>query len=88
MYVSGTSKAATNFITGRIHKEHESVYAIAIHPGFTQSDMGNEAARSWGLEKAPDTLEETTEGMMKLINEGKRQEKVQFADFKGGLMGW
>ncbi|KDQ12892.1 hypothetical protein BOTBODRAFT_34036 [Botryobasidium botryosum FD-172 SS1] len=84
----GTSKIAANFVVARIHAEHPKFIAFAVHPGFTNSDMGNEAAEAFGMEKAPNTLEETSTGIVKLIDEGKREEKVKFWDFEGNTLGW
>jgi len=43
----GSSKAALNFITRSIHKEHgpDGFIAFPIHPGFVTTDMGLTAAK-------------------------------------------
>lgn len=45
----GTSKAALNFVTQSIHKEHssEGFIAFPIHPGFVTTDMGLAAAQEF-----------------------------------------
>ena len=33
--------------------------------------MGNDAAKGWGFEEAPDTLEKSVSGLMKLVSKGE-----------------
>jgi norsolorinic acid ketoreductase len=35
--------------------------------------MGNEAAKGWGMESAPDTVEKSTSGMVDVITNGTKE---------------
>jgi norsolorinic acid ketoreductase len=35
--------------------------------------MGNSAAKGWGIESAPDTIEKSTGGMVRVITEGTKE---------------
>ncbi|KAL3441380.1 hypothetical protein BJX65DRAFT_313901 [Aspergillus insuetus] len=41
-----------------IHNSEEWLTAFAVHPGLVQTDMGNKGAREFGMEEAPNTIEE------------------------------
>jgi norsolorinic acid ketoreductase len=36
--------------------------------------MGNSAAKGWGLDSAPDTIEKSTSGMVDVITRGTKEE--------------
>jgi len=70
----GASKAAMNFIVRKIHRENESVISFPINPGWVQTDMGNSAAVGIGLDAAPNTLEESVNGIISVIDSSTREE--------------
>ncbi|KAF7326005.1 NAD(P)-binding protein [Mycena kentingensis (nom. inval.)] len=52
----GVSKAASNFIICELHAQNPSLIAMAIHPGWVQTKMGNEGARvapAWPRRRQP-----------------------------------
>ncbi|KAL9115469.1 MAG: hypothetical protein Q9227_000790, partial [Pyrenula ochraceoflavens] len=60
----GSSKAAVNFVVRKIHFENEGLIAFPIHPGWVQTDQGNSGAKSFGMEHAPLTPEESVDGIV------------------------
>jgi len=70
--VYGTSKAALNFLTQRIHLEHPNITAFPLSPAWVQTDMGNAGAVAIGLKEAPMTLEQCVTDMTKLVDEATR----------------
>jgi norsolorinic acid ketoreductase len=68
----GASKATLNYIVRKIHFENEHLIAFPISPGWVQTDMGNAGAQSAGMEKAPNTLEESVTGILKKIDGAER----------------
>ena len=68
----GSSKAAINFITQRIHLEHPQLTAFPLSPGWVQTDMGNAGAKVGGMEEAPVTLEQSVSCIVKLVDAAKR----------------
>ena len=67
----GVSKVALNFVVRKIHFEHEGLVAFPMDPGWVQTDMGNEGAKTFGVEKANITVEESVGGMVKMVSLGK-----------------
>ncbi|CAF4034508.1 unnamed protein product [Adineta steineri] len=87
----GASKAAINYVTRKIHQEHEEdgIIAFPIHPGLVQTDMGNHYATSVGLDEAPVTVEESVQGQLKVIDEATREKTSgRFWDFEGKELPW
>lgn len=68
----GSSKAAINFITQRIHIEHPNIVAFPLSPGWVQTDMGNAGAAVAGMKEAPVTLADSVTGILKLVDESTR----------------
>ncbi|KAJ0415699.1 hypothetical protein BJY00DRAFT_304726 [Aspergillus carlsbadensis] len=69
----GMSKAAMNWLTVAIHNSEEWVTAIAVHPGLVQTEMGNKGAREFGMEEAPNTIEEAITKTTAKIDEATRE---------------
>ncbi|KAJ5503935.1 Short-chain dehydrogenase/reductase SDR [Penicillium fimorum] len=69
----GSSKAILHWIVCKIHYENEEFVSFVVDPGFVQTEMGNGGARTFGLEKAPQTIEESVVGIVKTIDEGTRE---------------
>jgi norsolorinic acid ketoreductase len=57
----------------RVHVENDWLTAVALQPGWVQTEMGNFAAKSVGLESAPVKLEASVEGCMKVIDTASRE---------------
>jgi norsolorinic acid ketoreductase len=50
--------------------------------------MGNRGAKAQGLEKAPMTVEDCTDGVIKLINAASKVTTGRFLDLDGGEIPW
>lgn len=64
----GTSKAALNFFVRFAYSENEWLSAFVINPGFAQTDMGNTAARDFGMDQVSVTIKDSTEGVAKFVS--------------------
>lgn len=69
----GLTKAAQNWFTVAVHAGNKNITAFAIHPGLVQTEMGNVGARSMGLEKAPNTVEESAGKIIDVIDKATRE---------------
>ncbi|CAF1164435.1 unnamed protein product [Rotaria sp. Silwood1] len=87
----GASKAAVNYVTKKIHQEHEKdgLIAFPLHPGLVQTDMGNAGVKAIGLDQAPVTIEDSVQGQLKIID-GATREKTsgRFWSFDGKELVW
>ena len=64
-----------------IDLEHAKIGAIAIHPGWVQTDMGGKYASL--------TPEESIKGVLKVItNYNSEKHNGQFLDFNGESVSW
>ncbi|KAE8447505.1 hypothetical protein EG329_010635 [Mollisiaceae sp. DMI_Dod_QoI] len=85
----GTSKAALNFVTARIHFENPKIVAAPVHPGWLQTEMGNDSAKGVGMEEAPVSVEEGVAGIIdKLDKATKEKSSGTFLSFDGEPVGW
>lgn len=75
----GPSKAAANWLARAVHLQCQGgsegdgngVVGVALHPGFVKTEMGNTAARSWGLPEGhgPNVeAGESAEAMLDLVD--------------------
>ena len=69
----GVTKAALNYLVRRVHVENDWLTAVALQPGWVQTDMGTFAAKSVGMESAPMKLEDSVEGCLKVIDAASRE---------------
>ncbi|KAH8684204.1 hypothetical protein BGZ60DRAFT_366304 [Tricladium varicosporioides] len=69
----GISKVALNYLVRKIHFENPEITAFVISPGWVQTDMGNQGAKSSGMEEAPVTLEDSVNGMLTKIDHATRE---------------
>ncbi|KAK6082373.1 toxin biosynthesis [Seiridium cupressi] len=65
----GASKAALNYIVRRLSFENKWLTAFLMNPGFVQTDMGNDGAKFFGMEKAFHTIEYSVNGITKKLDE-------------------
>ncbi|KAJ7101450.1 hypothetical protein B0H15DRAFT_876490 [Mycena belliarum] len=70
----GSSKAAANFLVKVLDAEQPALIAMAIHPGWVQTDMGNGGAELMGKKEAPVTVDKAIEGILVRID-GATKEK-------------
>ncbi|KAE9370900.1 NAD(P)-binding protein [Stipitochalara longipes BDJ] len=69
----GSSKAALNHITCKIHQEYGHITAFPLHPGYVHTEMGNIGAKNAGMEKADVTIKDSVAGLMKKIDRATRE---------------
>ncbi|KAI1409392.1 hypothetical protein F5Y13DRAFT_170327 [Hypoxylon sp. FL1857] len=85
--VYGASKAALNYLVRRAHFENPWLTAWVMNPGFVQSATGNAHARSWGMEKAPHSMEDIIPGLVGKVDGATRAETSgNFYNFDGTLL--
>ena len=66
----GSSKAALNFLTRKIHQENAELTAFVVHPGWIDTELGNAGAEAAGLAQAPDRLEGSNiESLVTLVSQ-------------------
>ncbi|KAF2684100.1 NAD(P)-binding protein [Lentithecium fluviatile CBS 122367] len=82
----GPSKAAVHWLTKRIDAEEDRIAAIVLDPGWVQTEMGNSGAVALGLECAPVTVEDSCQGMVKVLDGvEKASHGGRFWDYTGAL---
>ncbi|KID86143.1 short-chain dehydrogenase/reductase family oxidoreductase, partial [Metarhizium majus ARSEF 297] len=88
----GASKAALNWLTRAIHLQNEAsgLVAVALHPGWVQTRLGDFAAKEWSYAAGPPTtLDESVEGILKVVD-GASRETVggKFVLYDGQIWPW
>lgn len=63
----GMSKAAANFLVRKVHFECDGVTAVAIHPGWVKTDMGQGFADAVGYKEPPMGIEECVKGLLEQV---------------------
>jgi norsolorinic acid ketoreductase len=71
----GLSKAAANYLVRKLHFENSKLTSMAFNPGWVQTDMGNGAATSVGMEQAPMTIDESVKNLIGLFDEASREKE-------------
>ncbi|RMZ87201.1 hypothetical protein DV736_g5580, partial [Chaetothyriales sp. CBS 134916] len=85
----GASKSILNWYGVRINAEDEWLNTFVLDPGWVQTDMGNAAAKGWGLESAPDTIDKSTTGMVDVITKAtKEQYGGKVVLYNGEVQAW
>ncbi|KAL3253466.1 hypothetical protein ABHI18_009472 [Aspergillus niger] len=85
----GMSKAAGNFLVRKIHAENEHLTTLSIDPGLVQTDLGDRAAKHYGMEQAPVTLEECVSGIITQIERADRSSTSgSFVNANGEFVAW
>ncbi|KAI1502913.1 NAD(P)-binding protein [Biscogniauxia marginata] len=83
------TKAAVHWLTRRINEEEPKLNAFIVHPGWIATDMGNFSAQQWGLEKAPESVEDSSKGVVKLVDVATKQTHGgKFWSYKDNLLPW
>ncbi|KAF2229356.1 aflatoxin biosynthesis ketoreductase nor-1 [Viridothelium virens] len=83
------SKTALNWLVRQMERETEWLCAYPLHPGWVETDMGHGGAKVTGAERPPTTLDESIEGMVKVIANTKRGKKLSpFLDWQGNEVAW
>ncbi|XP_053808859.1 C-factor-like [Vidua chalybeata] len=79
------SKAALNMLSrcqSLAYKEH-GILCVALHPGWVQTDMG-----SRGSYKPPLTVDDSVQGMLKVLSSISEKETGAFLDWEGKVVPW
>ena len=86
----GTSKAALNFVTKRIHIEHsgEGFIAFPMHPGNVNTEMGLAAAPVFGLTEFPVTPADSAKGVLAVVEGATAAESGRFWNYDGTENKW
>jgi len=71
----------------KIHEENKFLISFPIHPGWVQTDMGNQGAVANGLEQAPTTIEDSVAGLLKQIDVATR-DSGKYWSFDGSNLRW
>ncbi|KAJ6545469.1 hypothetical protein B0H19DRAFT_1075776 [Mycena capillaripes] len=69
----GASKAAANFLVKVLDDENPSLVALAIHPGWVATDMGNMGAVANGMPQAPVRVEDSVAGILSRVDGATRE---------------
>ncbi|KAI1846990.1 hypothetical protein JX265_006813 [Neoarthrinium moseri] len=72
--------ALANVLVVKMGMENDWLITLCIHPGRVQTDMGNMAARAFGFEKAPVTLEQSSKNTAYIMS---RRLKLNILDASG-----
>ncbi|KAM5346295.1 hypothetical protein ACJ41O_009300 [Fusarium nematophilum] len=85
----GASKAALNHLSLNIHSENPKLTAIAVDPGFLDTDMGNRGAKLLGLDKPPHDTGDNARAIVRLIDAATREtHSGKFLTFDGKEVPW
>ena len=64
----GLTKAAANYAISKIHFENPEISAVALHPGWVQTRMGQHAADLAGVAEVPVTIEDSAKGLIQQVS--------------------
>ncbi|KAL4955004.1 hypothetical protein BDW69DRAFT_193587 [Aspergillus filifer] len=67
------TKLVQHWYTKKIADTEPWLIAFPIDPGFVQSDLGNNAANLLGLDKAPVTVGDSTQGLVAVIDASTKE---------------
>ncbi|KZT54353.1 NAD(P)-binding protein [Calocera cornea HHB12733] len=87
----GSSKAAVNYLAMKLHSEHPEIVSVLIHPGPVETDAGNYAKEADPVVKtmAFISVEESVTGILKLVDEAKREEEgPKMIGYDGTVFPW
>ncbi|KAF7869912.1 hypothetical protein EAF04_004696 [Stromatinia cepivora] len=86
----GMSKASANYFVRKCHfEEGEWVVALALHPGWVKTQMGQAFADSVGVKEPPLSVEESVDGVLKQIDTATRETKSgSFVSWNGDVIPW
>lgn len=79
-YAYRSSKTALNMITRSLANDCPWLIAVALHPGWVQTDMGGA--------QAPTSVEESISGLTRVIAALRSDDSGQFRNFKGQTLPW
>jgi len=68
MAAYGMSKVMLHWMVCKAHFDHPELTAFVLDPGFVQTDMGNEGAKTFGMEKAFITVEDSAKFLVSTVS--------------------
>jgi NAD(P)-dependent dehydrogenase (short-subunit alcohol dehydrogenase family) len=88
--VYGSTKAALNYVTRSIHKEHlkEGFIVFPIDPGMVDTDMFQSAKEEFLQFGSPITSEESAKTMLEVINRAGPEDSGRFWSHGGTELSW
>ncbi|KAL4968273.1 uncharacterized protein BDV14DRAFT_187776 [Aspergillus stella-maris] len=69
----GPTKLVQHWYTKKVADTEPWLIAFPVDPGFVQSDLGNNAANLLGLEKATTTVDDSTQGLVAVIDASTKE---------------
>jgi len=57
----------------RINAEDEWLKTFVLDPGWVQTEMGNEGARTFGMQEAPTTVDEAVNGLYNVLTTATKE---------------
>ncbi|KAH8595455.1 putative aflatoxin biosynthesis ketoreductase nor-1 [Bisporella sp. PMI_857] len=83
------SKVVVHWLSRKIHLEHANIISLVCDPGFVQTDMGNNFARTFGMKEAVTTVADSVKFLVKTIDEAtKTDTSGHFPSLEGGDLAW
>ncbi|KAI1451264.1 NAD(P)-binding protein [Annulohypoxylon moriforme] len=67
------TKLVQHWYTKAIHLEEPEITALPIDPGWVQTDIGNRGADAFGFEQAAISVDQSVQGMIKVIDVATRE---------------
>lgn len=88
--VYGSSKAALNFITRSIHKEHsgEGFIVFPLHPGTVDTDMGAGASNFFGDAWKPISPFTSANAVFHVVDAATKEQSGRFLSCDGSELPW
>ena len=85
----GLSKAAGNYFVRKTNEEEERLMLAAVHPGWVQTEKGNDVAVRYGQKEAPLTIAKCVEGLVGIFDMATKEEMGgTFQAVEGGVVPW
>lgn len=79
-YAYRMSKAALNMFHKSFAREFSEICSLTLHPGWVQTEMGGKGAR--------DTVHDSCEGLIQVVERATLKDSGSFFDFKGEKVPW
>ncbi|KEY73079.1 hypothetical protein S7711_06151 [Stachybotrys chartarum IBT 7711] len=69
----GPSKVVQHWYTKHIAVQEPWLTAFPVDPGFVQTELGNRGARTFAMDKAAITVEESVQGVVNVIDASTKE---------------
>lgn len=79
-YAYRISKAALNMFNKSFAVDYPQIKSVVLHPGWVKTDMGGPGARI--------TVEESVSGLLKVIDELRKEQSGEFFNYSGDRLPW